>query len=259
MAIKAAMLCCLPIFAALFAAADTNPWPTLSVCVVGLATCLLPPDGDRPLTFFLVSQLWLCLLAHMERGKAPFGDSPLSAAAHLASIHRELHTVPASPEPLFVQILQDALVLCWAACIASSIFLKRGATLESLTLPSRAAFVGLAALFTPLHGLCTCMLGDSHRFYVPLYSMLSLAFEAVTGDPAGDLVAFASGYTFASAALAKLLNSRGGWLTGRALCRHLREGRMPQCAAHLDCTCLAHALHMPCAHALHMIAHALSY
>ena len=67
----------------------------------------------------------------------------------------------------------------------------------------KAAFVGLALCFATLHAVMTGLLGASHRFYLPMYSMVALAAERTTGAAASDPVALFSGFTLASAGLAK--------------------------------------------------------
>ena len=164
-----------------------------------------------------------------------YGDSPLHAAHLLSLTDLEWRNGLATwlfSSPLAACVPLAITCASWLLVVATLVVpLRRPrgrTTTHDLQALRRGALTTLACGFTALHGISTGLLGASHRFYLPMYSLVALAAEATLGAAASEVVALVSGFTFASAGLAKLRNSPDmGWLAGRALCRSIAPRAAP--------------------------------
>ena len=208
-----------------------SPLPT--VATLAMVACFVTaggfqrrsPNDDPLLGLFLILEAINCVLSPFEKLRIPMGDSPISASAMLAATDPELRNGAAALRvwtPGNLWLLSGLLAACWLVSVVHA--LRPGLPGSLRHSLGRGALIGLAGSFAALHAVTTGLLGASHRFYVPMYSALALGAEAAWGVAASELVALASGFTFVSAGLAKLRNTSPplGWLSGHALCRHLR-------------------------------------
>jgi len=178
--------------------------PSFHVSLVRFFTSDLPPLDGRIRIFAYTSILSLSLLSFISR--PPFGDSPL----HAPVLYE--FTLPA-----FFS-LEGAMKLVGKRWLSLSV-LQALRTLSLISLVCCLLGFGgllsrvLAALsFLILHGVVAGLIGTSHRWYVPVYTLLALCFA--NGNASYSLDAyfteqFPLSYPFAPPSLSEspLLNS----------------------------------------------------
>jgi hypothetical protein len=206
---------------------DSRPWPTIgAACVTYIfAVYYVVCDGTRDvqLSYFLTSQLVLAYFSAHDPGKEPDGDSPLATSANFRHSNKHLRTGLAAyfqdDDVMWLERLEHVCVASWLAAILISLLVRK----ENLFLGwrNKLVFVVLSVSYVVLHGIMAGLNGVSHRFYMAAYSFVGLLLEAVLGVDSHPYVCLFAGFTFFSAGISKLRNSRLSWLNGQALCRYI--------------------------------------
>lgn len=206
---------------------DSHPWPTIgAACVTYIfAVYYLVSDGTRDvqLSYFLTSQLVLAYFSVHDPGKEPDGDSPLAASANFRNSNKHLRSGLAGffqdDHAMWIQRLEYVCLASWLAAILISLLVRK----ENIFLywRNKFVFVVLSVSYVVLHGIMAGLNGVSHRFYMAAYSFVGLLLEAVLGVDSHPYVCLFAGFTFFSAGISKLRNSRLSWLNGQALCRYI--------------------------------------
>ncbi|KAL1524574.1 hypothetical protein AB1Y20_019464 [Prymnesium parvum] len=183
-----------------------------------------PPISRLHRALFYWSELCLCFLLDGPPAKAI--DLLLRTHAPLvpywpAGWARDLAGGPSG--------LQLASELCWFSLTAAALSASAAAAspppraTRALLAAERLALLCCAPSFLLLHAVQFGLTDYQHQYHAVLYALAALAALGPESRLATRWVLLALVHTYASAALAKLLNAGGSWASGAFLCRLLRR------------------------------------